>query len=107
MPFYDLVCDNNHEQIDILLPVGSRPECPICGGTTQTLWRSAPSIVPDDIPGGLLIKHGLCDPVTGEPRKYYSKSEMRAEAAKRGLRNHVEHTTGQGTDKSKHTTRWV
>jgi hypothetical protein len=60
----------------------------------------------DDIPGGLEIRHGLCN-ADGSPRKYYSKTEIAREAKKRGLTNHVTHVPDKGSDKNKHTTRWV
>ena len=43
----------------------------------QTVWT-------DDIPGGLLVEHGLCND-DGSPRRYDSKSAIRAEAKARGL----------------------
>jgi hypothetical protein len=107
VPMYDLVCDNGHELIDVMAPVGQKPECPLCGSTTQTLWRGAStSVIDDSIPGGYIVKHGICNE-DGTPRKYYSKSEMTAEAKRRGLRNQVEHLGSPGSDKSKHTVRWV
>lgn len=54
--------------------------------------RVAPTIWPDDIPGGVLIQHGLCNP-DGTPRRYDSHSAMRAEAARRGLMNWSEKYT--------------
>lgn len=64
------------------------------------------AVIGDDIPGGIEIRHGLCNP-DGSPRRYYSKTEINAEAKRRGLVNIVEHVgDGQGSDKSKHTTRW-
>ena len=39
---------------------------------------------PDDIPGGLVIEHGLCNE-DGTPRTYYSHSEITRECARRGL----------------------
>lgn len=39
---------------------------------------------PDEIPGGLVIEHGLCNE-DGSPRTYYSRSEIRLECQKRGL----------------------
>lgn len=107
MPLFDLICSNGHEQIDIWANrYDDRPTCPICGQTTDTLWRSPAAVIGDDIPGGVEIRHGLCNE-DGSPRKYYSKSEINREAKRRGLRNHVEHVTPPGTDKSKHTTRWT
>lgn len=41
-------------------------------------------IATDDIPGGYTIHHGLCNE-DGSPRKYYSKTEIKREANKRGL----------------------
>lgn len=65
-------------------------ESPKCGGCGQPAARvvaepigQAPAVVPDDIPGGLEVKHAICNP-DGSPKKYYSKSEIRAEAARRG-----------------------
>lgn len=108
MPMFDLVCTNGHELLDIYLKVGERPPCPTCGTPTETLWRpgSQPSVIADDIPGGYLVKHGICNE-DGSPRRYYSKSEMAAEAKRRGLTNLVEHKTAGSSDKSKHTSRWV
>jgi len=44
----------------------------------------APGIVPDSIPGGIMIRHGICNP-DGSPRRYDSKTDIRAEADRRGL----------------------
>lgn len=38
----------------------------------------------DDIPGGVEIRHGLCNE-DGTPRRYYSKTDIRREANRRGL----------------------
>lgn len=78
--------------------IGGWPYCPHEHATQ--------SVVADDIPGGMLVHHGICNE-DGSPRRYYSRSEMAAEAKKRGLVNVVEHIPEQGSDKSRHTTRWV
>ena len=106
MPIYDLTCSNEHVQRDLYLKVGERPPCPTCGGPTETLWDSPPGVIPDDIPGGLWIRHGLCNE-DGTPRKYYSKTEINREAKRRGLVNMVEHVGERGSDKSKHTVKWT
>lgn len=82
------------------LVIGEWPFCPHGFG--------ANSVIADDIPGGVEIRHGLCNE-DGSPRRYYSKSEMAKEAKKRGLVNRVEHVTNHkiGTDKNPHTTRWI
>jgi hypothetical protein len=46
--------------------------------------RVAPAVRQDTIEGGLLIAHGLCHP-DGTPRRYDSRTEIRQEAAARGL----------------------
>lgn len=109
MPIYDLVCKNEHKQRDLLLKVGERPPCPECGEATELLWDQPPNVIGDDIPGGIWIRHGLCDEVTGEPKKYYSKTEINREAERRGLVNRVEHSSDprSGSDKNRHTTRWT
>lgn len=64
------------------------------------------TIIGDEIPGGVLIHNGLCNP-DGTPRRYDSRSEINREAKKRGYENHVQHIGEQGSDKSRHTTRWI
>jgi len=44
---------------------------------TATIW-------PDDIPGGVLIEHGLCN-ADGSARRFDSRSAIRREAAAKGL----------------------
>ena len=79
---------------------------PFCRGSVTDHLGGCYGVIGDDIPGGLEIRHGLCNE-DGTPRKYYSKTEINREAKRRGLSNNVEHVTGPGTDKSPHTTRWV
>ena len=80
------------------------PSCHRCGGALERSWAfaKAPGIVPDGIPGGMLVEHGLCNPVTGEPVRYDSRSEMDREAKRRGLERRVEHVDGDA-----HTQRFV
>jgi hypothetical protein len=104
----DTVCPScGDECIDVFVQPEAMPACRRgCAGTVERLWRKAVSVIPDDIPGGVLIEHGLCN-ADGSPRRYYSKSEMALEAKKRGLTPWVMHTTNAGTDKSEHTSRWI
>jgi hypothetical protein len=46
--------------------------------------RRAPVVRPDDIPGGLDIAHGLCNP-DGTPRRFYSRTEIRKACAEKGM----------------------
>lgn len=109
MPMYDRECSAcQHRLLDCYEPI-TPPEvaCPNCGAaTTRTWFFSPPAVIQDSIEGGVEIRHGICNE-DGTPRRYYSKSEMRAEAARRGLVNAVRHTTPPGSDKAPHTSRWV
>ena len=89
-------CDKCGQEIT----VGEFPFCPH--------GRGANSVTADDIPGGVEIRHGICNE-DGSPRRYYSKSEMAREAKRRNVVNRVEHipVPNSGSDKSKHTTRWI
>jgi len=109
MPMYDRECQTckkitlDHFEV-INLEV--QPTCE-CGGPTVRVFTShANNVIGDDIPGGIEIRHGICNE-DGSPRRYYSKSEMAKEAKRRGLTNQVTHVTPQGTDKSPHTSRWI
>lgn len=86
------------ERCGAAIEIGDYPFCPH--------GRSALTVVGDDIPGGLEIRHGLCN-ADGTPRRYYSKTEIAREAKRRGLVNHVEHVPVPGSDKSPHTQRFV
>ena len=107
MPIYDrrcVTCDIVTGTELYELVHDPNPPCPQCGNPTERIagMRGA---VDDSIPGGVEIKHGLCNP-DGSPRRYYSHSEMRKEAAKRGLVEFVRHVPDRGSDKSKNTSRW-
>lgn len=111
MPMYDRLCIDsncNTEMIDCLEPIEMLEEvyCTKCGKKTERAWIGKPAaVISDEIPGGIWIRHGLCNE-DGSPRKYYSKSEMAREAERRGLVNRVQHTSEPGTDKSPHTKKW-
>lgn len=65
-----------------------RLACPQCGERVTAVEEVAPTqahgIIPDGIPGGLEVRHGLCNE-DGSPRRYDSKTDIRREAARRGL----------------------
>jgi hypothetical protein len=46
--------------------------------------ESSAVVRPDEIPGGIDIAHGLCNP-DGTPHRYYSRSEIARHAVQRGL----------------------
>jgi putative FmdB family regulatory protein len=100
MPLYDLKCNGCEREWVRYSKVDDRTRpCEECGGDVTQLFK-APAVISVD------IRHGLCNE-DGSPRRFYSKSEIAKEAAKRGLVNLVRHVPERGSDKSKHTSRWV
>jgi hypothetical protein len=87
-----LLCDKCQHDIQI----GEFPFCPHD--------KQANSVIGDEI--DVSIKHGLCHP-DGSPRRFTSRAELKREEKRRGMENHVVHIGSKGSDKSKHTTRWV
>lgn len=75
--------------------VGSWPFCPDHG-------RASVSIQPDEWPGGKTIENMGPEPIT-----FRSRSEWRRAMKERGLVNAVRHVGEPGSDKSRHTSRWV
>ena len=109
MPMYDRKCEKCAAvKVDCLEPITSPDRTCECGGTMLRVWLqgAANGVIGDDIPGGALVFHGICHD-DGTPRRYYSKSEMARAANEKGLVNMVRHTTPQGSDRAKHTTRWI
>lgn len=84
--------------------------CEGCGGAMERIVRQgvAGAVRPDEIPGGVWMKHGICNP-DGTPKRYDRWSDVRAAAKAAGYENMVQHLTDpkSGSDKSKYTTRWV
>jgi hypothetical protein len=91
------------EQCGAELKIG---DYPFCGGDQSKHQPYGGYAIGDDIPGGLLVHNGLCNE-DGSPRRYDTKSAMAKEAQKRGLTNLVRHVGDKGSDKSKHTQRFI
>lgn len=106
MPIYAYVCGCGHE-FDYIQRIADRATapCPKCRAAAEHVLRPA-AVIQDSIEGGLDIRHGLCWP-DGTPRRFYSKSEIRAAEKASGWTNAVEHIPTPGSDKSPHTSRWV
>jgi hypothetical protein len=79
---------------------------PFCGGDPSKHQPYNGIAVSDDIPGGVEIKHGICNE-DGTPRKFYSKSEIARAAKAAGLTNFVRHVGTKDGDRSPFTTRWI
>jgi hypothetical protein len=105
----DIICTAcKQEFIDRWVTDKEYPTCDSCGGPTERLWKSSTGgVLSDDIPGGVLIEHGLCA-ADGSPKRYYSKSEIARAARERGLIPFVRHQASEkGSDKSPNTSRWI
>lgn len=109
MPVYDRICEKcGAVKLDLMEPMHVTYELVCdCGGVMKRgFTQRSTTVIPDSIPGGFLAKHGICED-DGTPKRYDSKSEMKAAAAARGLENMVRHVPLPGTDKSPHTVRWT
>ncbi len=109
MPLYDRRCGTCSLRRDDCYEQSTTSDYPcVCGGVMLRIpMTSNPGAMGRAIGDecDTVVRHGLCNP-DGSPRRYTSKSEMRKEATKRGLVNHVEHKTEPGTDRSKFTQKW-
>lgn len=101
LPRHDEQCLRCPWEGEVWVAPGEYPPCPNCGGATERLWRRSPTVIADEIPGGLTVENLGHDPVT-----VYSKSELAREAKARGLEPFVRHVPIPGTDRSPHTTDW-
>ena len=105
----DIQCQGCGEiEIDRYVDIATVPAHECGGGWVVVhLQGAAHGVIGDDIPGGLEIKNLLVGP-NGEPTTFYSKSGIRRAAAEKGYTwGAVDHVPDKGSDKSKHTTRWV
>lgn len=111
MPMYDRICYGcKAEKIDCLERiVDNAPEPCECGGELvrgYVVGQRVAAVIGDDIPGGLMIKHGICND-DGTPRRYDTKSSIRQAAAAKGLTWGVTSHIGlRGSDKSPHSRKW-
>lgn len=104
-----IVIDHFQRKSDELLPYcRERTDGPLLCGTLYErvfLPTGRGTVLSDEC--DVWVHHGICHE-NGDPRHYRFKSEMRAEAARRGLVNHVEHMPAKkGGDSSPHTSKWV
>lgn len=65
--------------------------------------RTSVTMIDDQLPGGPQMLENLGH----EPVYVETKSQLRAECRARGLQQAVRHVGDKGSDKNKHTTRWV
>lgn len=102
MPLYDRACSQcGHVEIDVWEKVQSdAPLCPQCGDPMARAWLSkASAIVPDSM-------HHWMTNGTKVPILFESKQEFKRWKKEHGYGDRVRHIGVDGSDKSKHTTRW-
>ena len=56
---------------------------PFCNGDASKHQTTGAYIASDDIPGGIEIRHGICNP-DGTPKRYYSKTEIKRALNEKG-----------------------
>lgn len=64
------------------------PDCPDCQEETHVSYEKrnrAPGLICDDFPGGIEIRHGICND-DGSPKKYYSKTDIKRACNEKGLK---------------------
>ena len=106
IPLYTFSCPHCASSDELLVPYARRDvaSCPRCGHLLTRTWDigRAPVVRPDSIPGGQLIEN-----LTPQPKRYYSKSEIKLAMEVAGVEPLVRHVGEPGSDKSPHTTSWT
>ncbi len=100
-------CPNGHKAKLLRWDTDPLPQCADCGLALQTEFQlsgKSACVIGDEC--DITVEHGLCNE-DGSPRRYRSKSDMRAAAKALGWTPAVQHVPPPGTDKSAHTSRWV
>lgn len=107
MPMYDYRCLDCQAVFERFVHrADTQIFCPIDGAPAEKVFIQAPSVIPDSIPGGMVIEN-----LDRVPRRFDSKSAYRDELNARGLtteRGNVFREDPSGSDKNKHTglRRW-
>lgn len=86
-----MTCDKCQAEIK----VGDWPFCP--HGTVVSF-----NVQDDSFPGGQYFEH-----VSHTGETFYSKTELKSFLKATGQMEYVRHVGEQGSDKSKHTSRWI
>lgn len=99
---YDQHCLECDWCAEIWAAPNEHPKCPRCGANTERIYLGGYGVIPDEIPGGLVVEN-----LGHAPVKVFSKSELKFEAEKRGLVQKVRHVGVAGSDKNPNTSRWI
>jgi hypothetical protein len=82
-----MVCEYCKADVNSLVIHDDSLWCWTCHNKTKLTTGQSAAVIPDDIPGGIEIRHGICNE-DGTPRKYYSKSEIKQAAFEQGWSIH-------------------
>ena len=105
MPIYDRRCNSCGWQREDCYETSAHYEpCPTCGEPTERLWTSRPAAVHGD---DYWVGGRVYENLGHEPVVIHSRSELKREMDKRGLREYVRHVGEPGGDRSTKTSRWI
>lgn len=103
MPVFDFRCQRcQHTQDHYVYNISERQLC-YCGGEMDRVLLTAPTMIPDSIPGGQVIEN-----LTATPRRFYSRTEIKDQMRVLGVESKVQHLgNAEGGDRCKQTQRWI
>lgn len=82
-----MTCNHCQSESSRVVLHGTELWCSSCHYGSQPLpFGQAPGVIADDIPGGVLMHHGICNE-DGTPKRYYSKTDIRRAAFEKNLFN--------------------
>lgn len=100
MPLYSYCCPSCNAAVDLFSPIATRNEQECACGTRLTRTYTPSAVVDDSL-------DEWNENVAHEPVHFSSKSEKRLYLKQHNLVEFVRHVGEQGSDRSKHTTRWI
>ena len=80
-----MTCEHCHNEVNSIVIHEKELWCWPCHNEVKYahVMGTAANVIGDDIPGGIEIRHGVCNP-DGTPKRYYSKSSIRQAAWEAG-----------------------
>ena len=102
MPMFDLVCSVCRHVFEAFEWPREHTMCPLCGNATEHIWLPGhtPAVIGDEI-------DRVVENLGPRPKRYRSRVELKRDMDAAGVTPFVRHIGENGSDKSKHTTRWV
>lgn len=105
MPIFDYACTHCsivHERLVWPSERDDVQRCTCGSDMRQVFTGRAPSMVPDSIPGGMVLEN-----LTKTPQRFYSRTEIKDAMRAANVEQKVRHVGEPGSDKSRYTSRWV